>query len=80
MICNEAMNLAVVEEAQSFRYLDSTIEDFQLFGIEFCGVCCDRHRSQRLPLAVLTRKGVATVVLLWTGRGVGVGGSSRLHT
>jgi hypothetical protein len=47
VICNEAMNLAVVEEAQSFHYLDSTMEDFQLFGIEFCGMCCDRHRSQR---------------------------------
>jgi hypothetical protein len=57
-IRNEAMYLAVVEEAQSLRQLDSTVEDFhrQMTGIaclsaEFCGGgtyrCCDRHRDQR---------------------------------
>jgi hypothetical protein len=61
-IRNEAMYLAVVEEAQSLRQLDSTVEDFHRkmsdvwhrldnLGAEFCGggtcQCCDRHRAQR---------------------------------
>jgi len=61
-IHNEAMYLAVVEEAQSLRQLDSTVEDFHRqmtavwhrldsLGAEFCGGgtcrCCDRHRDQR---------------------------------
>ncbi|CAD6218291.1 unnamed protein product [Miscanthus lutarioriparius] len=61
-IRNEAMYLAVVEEAQSLRQLDSTVEDFHRqmtavwhrldnLGAEFCGGgtcrCCDRHRDQR---------------------------------
>ena len=61
-IRNEAMYLAVVEEAQSLRQLDSTVDDFHRkmtdvwhrldnLGAEFCGGgtcrCCDRHREQR---------------------------------
>ncbi|CAD6218794.1 unnamed protein product [Miscanthus lutarioriparius] len=61
-IRNEAMYLAVVEEAQSLRQLDSTVEAFHRqmtavwhrldsLGAEFCGGgtcrCCDRHRDQR---------------------------------
>ena len=61
-IRNEAMYLAVVEEAQLLRQLDSTVNDFHLqmttvwhrldgLRAEFCGGgtcrCCDRHRDQR---------------------------------
>jgi len=61
-IHNEALNLGVVEEAQSLRQHEYTVEEFhrQLFavwhcldniGVEFCAAgtckCCDRHRGQR---------------------------------
>ena len=61
-IRNEAMYLAVVEEAQSLRQLDYTVKDFHRqmtaswhhldgLGAEFCSGgtsrCCDRHRDQR---------------------------------
>ncbi|CAD6256571.1 unnamed protein product [Miscanthus lutarioriparius] len=61
-IRNEAMYLAVVEEAQLLRQLDSTVNDFHLqmttvwhrldgLRAEFCGGgtcrCCDHHRDQR---------------------------------
>jgi hypothetical protein len=62
-IRNEAMYLAVVEEAQALRQLDSTVDDFHRqmtaiwhrldgLGAEFCGGggtcrCCDCHRAQR---------------------------------
>ncbi|CAD6256592.1 unnamed protein product [Miscanthus lutarioriparius] len=62
-IRNEAMYLAVVEEAQLLRQLDSTVNDFHLqmttacgivstvYVFEFCGggTCrsCDHHRDER---------------------------------
>jgi hypothetical protein len=61
-IRNEALYLAVVEEAQSLRQHDSTVEEFhrQMFvvwhrldilGAEYCAGatcrCCDRHWGQR---------------------------------
>ncbi|XP_066329839.1 uncharacterized protein [Miscanthus floridulus] len=63
--CNEAMYLAIVEEAQALRQLGSTVEDFHRqmsaiwhcldsLGAEFCSAgtcrCCERHRSQRETL------------------------------
>ena len=64
-IRNEALYLAVVEEAQSLRQHDSTVEEFHrqmsavwhrldILGAEFYASgtcqCCDRHRSQRETL------------------------------
>jgi len=61
-ISNKALYLAVVEEAQSLRQHDSTVEEFHrqmsvvwhrldILGAEYCpgGTCrcCDRHRGQR---------------------------------
>ncbi|KAG2536058.1 hypothetical protein PVAP13_9NG154400 [Panicum virgatum] len=61
-IRNEALYLAVVEEAQSLRQHDSTVEEFHrqmsavwhrldILGAEYCPVgtcrCCDRHWGQR---------------------------------
>jgi len=63
--CNEAMCLAIVEEAQALRQLGSTVEDFHRqmsviwhrldsLGAEFCSAgtccCCERRRSQRETL------------------------------
>jgi hypothetical protein len=64
-IRNEALYLAVVEEAQSLRQHDSTVEEFHrqmsavwhrldILGAEYCAAgtcrCCDRHRGHRNTL------------------------------